>query len=511
MSDNLSDRLQRAADRFVAASLERGFIYGTVGRQNENGSHSVVVAGRPNYLYVTVDGEQASTIARAGATPRVAGLPVRMKREQGELVIVDVNQLALGAFLSGGAGGYNVAFHHHNEGSGLEYAVNSSRLKPGRVRYVEALTVHIGEFAYSHGGEWRWWPGGNIDLTAVKPATADTWAWVLVGVDPSTNAAVAVAGASQAVGVELTVDQIETIAFNGYIPCGAVRVRADDTALNLASRYADARIWLDRLGASGGGDVAAEIDGATEKTTPDGTDKFGLVSGGLLRWLSWDNLAAGVQAALDALYFALGGRAGGQAAHGGTGSGDSLTLRGSAHATSGGVVVNDTVIAGTTTAAHNHHFRGTGFPVMIVERIVGGSGIGATQMMKRKSSASLPDGFGAGMFIAIEGDTGIENLVAAISGVRAGADNSGALVLSSYLAGTRGDHVYLGPNGNMAIGPSAPAASAKLDIQGTDGALRLPRLTTAQRDALSPANGDIIYNTTTATVQARTGGSWSNL
>jgi hypothetical protein len=63
----------------------------------------------------------------------------------------------------------------------------------------------------------------------------------------------------------------------------------------------------------------------------------------------------------------------------------------------------------------------------------------------------------------------------------------------------------------LSIGTSAPATSAKLDVQGTTGALLLPRLTTTQRDALTAANGMIIYNTTTNTIQARAGGAWVNL
>jgi hypothetical protein len=50
----------------------------------------------------------------------------------------------------------------------------------------------------------------------------------------------------------------------------------------------------------------------------------------------------------------------------------------------------------------------------------------------------------------------------------------------------------------------------EVEFAGTSGAL-LPRLTTAQRDAIaSPANGLVIYNTTTNTFQGRAGGAWVN-
>lgn len=62
--------------------------------------------------------------------------------------------------------------------------------------------------------------------------------------------------------------------------------------------------------------------------------------------------------------------------------------------------------------------------------------------------------------------------------------------------------------GLVAIGDSAPTTSAKLDIQGTDGALLLPRLTTTQKNALTPAAGMIVYDTTLARFECYTT-SWA--
>ena len=50
--------------------------------------------------------------------------------------------------------------------------------------------------------------------------------------------------------------------------------------------------------------------------------------------------------------------------------------------------------------------------------------------------------------------------------------------------------------GLVSIGTTAPAASAKLDIQGTDGALLFPRMTTTQKNALTPTAGMQVYDTT---------------
>ena len=51
--------------------------------------------------------------------------------------------------------------------------------------------------------------------------------------------------------------------------------------------------------------------------------------------------------------------------------------------------------------------------------------------------------------------------------------------------------------GQFAVGTGSPNASAKVDIQGTDGALLYPRLSTTNRNALTPTAGMQIYNTTT--------------
>jgi len=53
--------------------------------------------------------------------------------------------------------------------------------------------------------------------------------------------------------------------------------------------------------------------------------------------------------------------------------------------------------------------------------------------------------------------------------------------------------------------------STALEINGTNGAVLLPRLTTAQRDALTATDGMIIYNTSTSKFQGRAGGAWVDL
>jgi hypothetical protein len=54
-------------------------------------------------------------------------------------------------------------------------------------------------------------------------------------------------------------------------------------------------------------------------------------------------------------------------------------------------------------------------------------------------------------------------------------------------------------------------AGATLEVDGTTGGILFPRLTTTQRDALTPTNGLMIYNTTTSKFQGYAGGAWVDL
>jgi len=54
-------------------------------------------------------------------------------------------------------------------------------------------------------------------------------------------------------------------------------------------------------------------------------------------------------------------------------------------------------------------------------------------------------------------------------------------------------------------------ASVGLEVQSTTKAFLLPRMTTAQRDAMTAVDGMVIMNTTTAVVEAREAGAWVNL
>lgn len=66
-----------------------------------------------------------------------------------------------------------------------------------------------------------------------------------------------------------------------------------------------------------------------------------------------------------------------------------------------------------------------------------------------------------------------------------------------------------GGGNNVGIGIQDPNTSAKLEISSTVGSLLVPRMTTTQRDALTAANGMIIYNTTANQMQGYINGAWA--
>jgi hypothetical protein len=105
------------------------------------------------------------------------------------------------------------------------------------------------------------------------------------------------------------------------------------------------------------------------------------------------------------------------------------------------------------------------------------------------------DGAVNGIMIATEDDAPVKVVV-----------NGDEIARFKYSA--TGSGIALHPLGGLITNP---ATSALLDLQGTFGALLLPRLTTTQRDALTPSDGMEIYNSTLGTAQVRNAGAWASV
>ena len=70
---------------------------------------------------------------------------------------------------------------------------------------------------------------------------------------------------------------------------------------------------------------------------------------------------------------------------------------------------------------------------------------------------------------------------------------------------------FITENGRVGIGTTVPDNSSILELTSTNSALRLTRLTTAQRDSITPIFGLLIYNTSTNTLNYHNGTSWIEL
>ena len=72
--------------------------------------------------------------------------------------------------------------------------------------------------------------------------------------------------------------------------------------------------------------------------------------------------------------------------------------------------------------------------------------------------------------------------------------------------------IYIPAFSQVGIGTATPAASAKLDVTSTSQGFLPPRMTTVQRDAISsPAEGLVIYNTTTKGLEFKSSTGWVSL
>ena len=72
------------------------------------------------------------------------------------------------------------------------------------------------------------------------------------------------------------------------------------------------------------------------------------------------------------------------------------------------------------------------------------------------------------------------------------------------------DGAVIGANTPAAITGTAISGTS-VTVTGTAGAVTLPTLTTTQRNALSAANGMLVYNSTTSKIEAYAGGAWVQL
>lgn len=115
--------------------------------------------------------------------------------------------------------------------------------------------------------------------------------------------------------------------------------------------------------------------------------------------------------------------------------------------------------------------------------------------------------------IAANGNTGIGNFTGTI-GARLEVRGAGTTTGYGLLIRDSGSsNVAMAVQDNLKVGirTSSIDAGAALEVDGTTGGILFPRLTTTERDALTPTNGLVIYNSTTDKLQVYAGGAWVDL
>jgi hypothetical protein len=102
-------------------------------------------------------------------------------------------------------------------------------------------------------------------------------------------------------------------------------------------------------------------------------------------------------------------------------------------------------------------------------------------------------------------------VLANVDGEPSTNDMPGRLIFSTTASGssTPTERMRITNAGNVGIGTTAPSAAAILTLTSTTQGFLPPRMTTAQRNAIStPPAGLMIYNTSTNKLNVRTASSW---
>lgn len=261
--------VRRLFDRAVLAAERRSWIRGRLGRIDGEDAVTIAVPSRAGFVFVRLgtEGTGDLTIARnAGSVAHRPHLPVKMREEQGALVIygvdTDTAQIEVGA---GTENNFGLPVHHHRLGSGLEYEHPALLFEPGRVRWAgDAMTVRINGFRFFDGAGWQTFTGDDVDLAGAVPGDAGKWRWVVVGVDPATKTGVTVAGTPVDDTDPLPGTALDALDLGTMIPCAAIRVKSADTVMSDYTRYFDAHGWFGQ-----GRDVAwDDVSGKPETFPP---------------------------------------------------------------------------------------------------------------------------------------------------------------------------------------------------------------------------------------------------
>jgi hypothetical protein len=142
---------------------------------------------------------------------------------------------------------------------------------------------------------------------------------------------------------------------------------------------------------------------------------------------------------------------------------------------------------------------------------VDGTATTSTVFNVRLNNTSGPTGSGVG----IEAYTAGVNSIGNFQFIRTGsAFGQSAFTVSTADANGGGvlERIRVDSIGNVGIGTTSPSASAILDAQSTTKGVRMPNMTTTQKNAIaSPAAGLMVFDTTLAKLCVYSGAAWQTV
>jgi hypothetical protein len=179
-------------------------------------------------------------------------MPVLIKDRNGASTVADVDVTRLTEYTNTP----NLSLvdkHTHALGGGNVDPVEGLRFIPGlahpkKVSGAFGLEVGIEEFFYSNSGALVHSPQQLFDLTSYVPSTAGKQAWVVIGIELSTNTPTASAGDEVDITDNMTTDMLDGFDLSGLFPLGAVVLANGQTSIDDITDFADLRSYVDTAG-----------------------------------------------------------------------------------------------------------------------------------------------------------------------------------------------------------------------------------------------------------------------
>ena len=186
------------------------------------------------------------------------------------------------------------------------------------------------------------------------------------------------------------------------------------------------------------------------------------------------------------------------------------------------VVGNDTSLNYSATTQPKIQVNSTGASGIGLSRWSAGLGSNAFTFLKSRgttigdfTSVASGDFIGSINFIGADGTTGVlaAGIQAVVDGTPGTNDMPGRLMFLTTSDGSASytERMRIDSAGNVGIGTIANA-SAILDVQSTTKGVRMPNMTTTQKNAIaSPAAGLMVFDTTLSKLCVYTGAAWQTI